>query len=276
MGFTERDRQKQDDMVRLLKKQTKVIKQLKGYLRQANDVIHKQSLQINDLRREHNLTNYRLDTQQQYGRKNSMRVLNLDNFKDMDPEEIIFEIAKEIEKKTKDDENKVEFNISSKDIERCHFLGGEKSTRKKKLICKFGSYKMRMKFIKNKRLINSQTSGKFKEVFICEDLTPLRSRLIWFIKENFSHKFCSVHTMNGIIRMKKDQGNEEATKNSPWLSVSNVDEFYALLDHTDLFDINKFNDGLHGFKILPQIAIEPLDFDMAFLNENSDFDSQSE
>ena len=105
--------------------------------------------------------------------------------------------------------------------------------------------------------------------FICEDLTPMRSRLVWFIKNNHSDKFCNVHTMNGVIRMKK-KGTDAETADSNWLSVSNVDDFYKLLDREEDFDIVEFNKGLHGFKILPQLAINPINFELDGLVESEE------
>ena len=272
MGFTEKDRKKQDDMFTMIRKQSGTIKKLTGFLKQAKDIIIEQTKHINDLRREHNRTNYRMDTQQQYGRLESISGINLGIFGNMSAEEIIFEIAKEIERKSEGpDKNPVVIDLHSSDIERCHFLGNKTAREnKKKLICKFGSYKMRMKFIKNKRLINSQTTGRFKDVFICEDLTPMRSRLVWFIKNNHSDKFCNVHTMNGVIRMKEKKGTDAETADSNWLSVSNVDDLYKLLDREEDFDIVEFNKGLHGFKILPQLAINPINFELDGLVESEE------
>ena len=49
-----------------------------------------------------------------------------------------------------------------------------------------------MKFLRNKKLISDATEGPFKNIFIAEELTLLRYRLVWHIKSKFGHKFCKV------------------------------------------------------------------------------------
>ena len=263
MVFTAEDRRKQDCIFELVNSMAGKINNLQDCLSKAIQVIHSQNRIINDSRMGLNLALFNTDANEQHMRKEAIRVRNVDDFEGLDPEQIIFEIAKEIEKKSSKNEEKVEINISSDHIERCHFIGGQAKASdgqpkgKKKLICKFGSYKMRMKFIKNKRIINSQTTGKFKNVFIAEDLTPLRSRLLWFIKDRYGHKFKHVHSINGIIKMKANIGTEEDIKNSKWINVSNISELFAQLDETDDFNLDDYNKGLRkSMQILPDIPIQ--------------------
>ena len=157
-------------------------------------------------------------------------------------ENIVKEISNEIERVTENDSDRATVHIDldcEKDIQRCHFLGNSK----KKIVCKFASYKMRMKFMRNKRIINSATTGKFKDVFIGEDLTPMRGRLVWYIHNKLSHKFHNVHTLNGTIRVKKDPSDRD------WISINNPDDLFKHLDEGE-FDLELFNAGLHAFKIL--------------------------
>ena len=265
-GFTQEDR---DVINKLLTKLTKVetkltkventVTSLKGSLREANQVISDQTKTINYLCSQINVANYRSDSNNQYGRREIMRVRGITPELGNDPEKIVADIAQEIENATRlaaAGTDKVAVNINldrEKDIQRCHFLG--KTTTK--LVCKFQSYKQRMKFIRNKKIINSATTGKYKDVFIGEDLTPLRARLVWYIHHKFSHKFCNIHTMNGTIRMKKDANDRE------WISVNNPDDLFKVLDNENDFDLEFFNKGLHTFKILPQKPLSPILFEFS-------------
>ena len=107
-----------------------------------------------------------------------------------------------------------------------------------------------MQIMLNKRVVNAAKTGKFKDVFICEDLTPLRRRLIWYVKNHCITRFTKVHTRNGVIRAKKD-GKDSAEDH--WLTFSNPDELFVHLDEGDDFNLELFNKDLHGFKILPDL-----------------------
>ena len=80
-----------------------------------------------------------------------------------DAEKIMFDIVEEIEAKAKDkDGESIKVDLTTDHIQRCHFLG----EKKKKLVCKFIPYRIRMIILLNKRVINGATQGKFKNVFI--------------------------------------------------------------------------------------------------------------
>ena len=253
-GFTQADRdsinkvlQKMDDMKISMESLKEKYGEVWSSLKKANQVISNQNKTINHLYSQINIANYRNDAQEQYGRLESLKVLGTDELGN-DAEKIINEIAKEIESSTRlsaeRDHTKTAVHINlnpNSDIQRCHFLGKQR----KKVICKFRSYKQRMLFIRNKKIINGAVEGKFKNVFITEDLTALRARLVWFIKNKLSHKFCNVHTMNGTIRMKKSE------RDNNWIHVNNPDDLFEHLDEED-FDLKLFNEGLHSFQILPQ------------------------
>ena len=115
---------------------------------------------------------------------------------------------------------------------------------------------------------------KFKDVFITGDLTPMRSRLIWYMKEKCTTKFTKLHTRNGVIRVKKEGQDSDS---DPWLRISNPDELFPHLDDDDVFDWKLFNKDLHDFKLLPDIP-EPdfLDGLLEALKENNDDDNEDE
>ena len=259
-GFTQQDR---DDLKNLLKTTSSTettVKSLKDAvtslqtsLKKANQVINTQSKYINDLHLEINKANYRSDSINQYIMREHCKVHIKKDSTELgdDAENILKEIANEIERVTENDSDKATVHIDldcEKDIQRCHFIGNSK----KKIVCKFVSYKKRMKFMKNKRIINSAKTGKFKDVFIGEHLTPMRGRLVWYMHDKLSHKFHNIHTLNGTIRFKKDPSDRD------WISVNNPDDLFKHLDQEDEFDLKLFNEGLHTFKILSQNPVPAL------------------
>ena len=107
-----------------------------------------------------------------------------------------------------------------------------------------------MKILLNKRIINGAKTGKYKDVFISEDMTPMRRRLIWFIKKQCKTKFTKVHSRDGVIKMKKEGFD---SINDDWISVRTPDDLFPHLDEDDEFDLELFNKDLHGFQILPDM-----------------------
>ena len=128
----------------------------------------------------------------------------------------------------------------------------------------------------NKKIINSAKEGPFKDIFVAEDLTPMRARLCWYIKEKLSDKFCNVHTLNGSIKIKTSENDKT------WIVVNNPDDLFAHLDDESDFDIKLFNKGLHSFKILPQLPVPkfadvPTDDDTDVLSvADTDSDEESD
>ena len=229
-----------------------MVTSLKDGMKKAHKVIIKQNETINNLHSKINSTNYRTDAIEQHGRKEAIRLRGVTDNLGHDAEQIIQDIATEIEEKTesiaRDDPTKSAVHIglnAERDIQRCHFMG----KAKKQIICKFSSFKTRMKFLRNKKIINGAKTGKYKDVFITEDLTSMRARLIWYINDQFSGSFSSVHTMNGTIRMKKDPSDDK------WIYVNNPDDLFAHLNNESDFDLEFFNKGLHQFQILPYIPV---------------------
>ena len=59
---------------------------------------------------------------------------------------------------------------------------------------------IKTEFINNK--INLKDDD-FEDVFICEDLTPLRAKLPWYVKNCCGNEFVSCHNINEKIQMKR-------------------------------------------------------------------------
>ena len=77
-----------------------------------------------------------------------------------------------------------------------------------------------------------KSSNEFKNIFIAEDLTPIRAKLHRYVKNESDNDFVQVHTINGKIRFKKsavkeglpldEKGRDPGTGN--WLTVASPDD----------------------------------------------------
>ena len=256
-GFTAEGRKSLIDLLSYAKRIDSKMKMIKDHVKkqnelimQQNDVIATQSKQINDLIAQINCVNYRGDAQQQYNRREGVKARNVNGLGN-DAFEIMKEVCKLIEDTAPPYKgNSVSIDLQPNDIHRCHFMGEDD---KKSIICKFtpAAYKKKMILMLNKKYVNQVTTGKFKDFFIAEDLTPTRSHLLWYIKSKYSSKYHKVHSRNGVIKMKNK--NDESNDGS-WISVSNPDDLHALVGDDD-FNVEEFNKGLWPFKVLSSIPV---------------------
>ena len=140
-----------------------------------------------------------------------------------DGEEIVLKIAKSLN-----------VDLQPCEIQRAHRLGKKTTnniSKPRPIIVRFISHKKRNKILFAKS--NLKKTQEFSQVFITEDLTPLRSKLLQYIKKECQNDFVLGHTFNGNIRMKrsaKKQGLiEEGEKDQGtgvWLTVSSPDDLF--------------------------------------------------
>ena len=78
-----------------------------------------------------------------------------------------------------------------------------------------------MNILLNKKVINAAKTGKYKDVFIVEDLTPFRGHIFKYVRDwNVKNKkFDVVTTDYGQIVVKD--------KNDTWYRISSTDDFHG-------------------------------------------------
>ena len=131
-----------------------------------------------------------MDDLEQYGRRKNIRIRNVvetDCDKD-DGEDVVFEVA-----------NALNIELSELDLQRVHRIGKKKTSLAKlrPVIVRFISYLKRNGFLYSKSKLKK--NGKLKNVFIAEDLTPLKSKLLSYVKNECNGDFVLCHTYNGKI-----------------------------------------------------------------------------
>lgn len=106
------------------------------------------------------------DTSEQYSRRNSIRISGIPVSDREDTDEIVLNLAEEIN-----------CNIKLSDIDRSHRIGKMRKDNTKDLIVKFATYRARDRFMRART--NLKNNEKFKKTFINEDLTKSRSELLF-------------------------------------------------------------------------------------------------
>ena len=117
----------------------------------------------------------------------------------------MFKIADELEIDLEDDE-----------IQKVHRLGQKSRNNEnpRPIIARFMSYKKRNELFTNKRELKN-IEGRHHHVFVCEDLTPLRYKLLKYMQKSCSDTFTSCSTRNGNIKAKLKTSEKWVTVTSP-------------------------------------------------------------
>ena len=197
---------------------------------------------------------YQYDALEQYGRRENIRIHGITVKRDNkdDGEEVLKEIA-----------NTLNIELDDCAIQRAHRLGKKRINQSKPrpIIARFLSYKKRNEFLFSKS--NLKDKPLYKDAFITEDLTPLRSKLLRYIKAECDDAFVLVHSMNGKIRMKKSarkagkiiDGEDEGI--GSWLYVNSPDDLFK---HDIDIDFEK-------------LGHTPLNFNLVFDEYDTDSDA---
>jgi len=153
-----------------------------------------------------NLLVFPLDRQEQYIRKENILVHGVEQKKEDndDGEKVLFKIADELE-----------IDLEDNKIQRVHRLGQKrrKNENPRPIIARFVSYKNRNEFLTNKRELKNIEERQ--HVFVCEDLTPLRYKLLKHMQKSCSDTFTSSYTRNGNIKSKLKTSEKWVTVTSP-------------------------------------------------------------
>ena len=228
----------------------------------AIDGIHKN---INDERSSINTSNYERDALEQYNRLESYRVLDVEELPlkcDADGKVIDDEDCDQL---AIDAAAVLDVKITKNDIQRAHRIGRKKkpflgengklvTPKPRQVIVKLKDYSKRLNIIKKKRNFGTTAKAKgfdnMKDAFIVEDLTPLRSKLLWYAKNQCNGKFKNCHTKNGKILAQTEQ-----SKPNEWISLSTPEDFHA---HNVNIDLKMINDGLRKIQILKDLEFVSL------------------
>ena len=129
------------------------------------------------LKQQLNLSLYKTDAVEQYGQLENLRIFNVpeSNSNIDDEEEMALHTAKEMN-----------VNLTDMEIQRAHRLGPKRNGKPRPIIVKFMCYKKRSQFISSKKKLND--SAKFSNVYVAEDLTSLRAKLLRYVEDECNNQ----------------------------------------------------------------------------------------
>ena len=234
-NFTEADRQKLSKIYDTVENLTRQVSNLQRSLKRSNQKIKELKSENEQIKQAVNMNILEIDSLEQYSRRENIRIHGVPEpqGKKDDGEEVVVELAE-----------KLGINIESYDI---HRLGRKRSPLAKPhpIITRFVKYKHRNDILFSKSKLKNCNNGKLNNAFITEDLTPLRSKLLNYVKNDCDGKFVLCHTYNGRIRMKRSareqgvltvDGKDEGTGN--WIVISSPDDLFRLDVEVDFAKLN--------------------------------------
>ena len=244
-GFNDEDRQQLTEINLTIKKLVEEVEYLKKEVEESKLKYEEIKTENEKLKQIVNTTFFKVDELEQYGRRENIRILGVAERNDErdDGEEVVTNVAKALN---------VELNPEL-DIQRVHRLGKKKKGPKAKpwpVIVRFASYKTRMEFMYKKSKL--KVHPNFNGVYLTEDLTSLRAKMLKYVKEVAKNKFILFHTINGKIRMKRSAreagtitNNERDTGTGNWLTIDSPDDLFKYGMDIDFDKLNytplKFN-----------------------------------
>ena len=112
--------------------------------------------------------------------------------------------------------DELEIDLEDNEIQRVHRLGQKrrKIENPRPIIARFVSYKKTNEFLTNKRKLKNIEVRQ--HVFVCEDLTPLRYKLLKYMQKSCSDTFTSCYTRNGNIKAKVKTSEKWVAVTSPY------------------------------------------------------------
>jgi len=181
-------------------------KKMVEYENKLNQLEEKKEQLRDEMVQKTNLLVFQLDRQEQYIRRENILIYGVEENKEDndDGEKVLFKIADELEIDLKDNE-----------IQRVHRLGQKRRNNEnpRPIIARFVSYKKRNEFFTNKRELKN-IEGR-QHVFVCEDLTPLRYKLLKYMQKSCSDTFTYRYTQNCNIKAKLKTSEKWVTVTSP-------------------------------------------------------------
>ena len=244
-GFNNEDRQQLTGINITIKKLVEEVEYLKEEVEESKLKYEEIKTENEKLKQIVNTTFFKVDELEQYGRRENIRILGVAERNDErdDGEEVVTNVAKALN---------VELNPEL-DIQRVHRLGKKKKGPKAKprpVIVRFASYKKRMEFMYQKSKL--KVHPNFNGVYLTEDLTSLRAKMLKYVKGAGKNKFFLFHTINGKIRMKQSAreagtitNNENDTGTGNWLTIDLPDDLFKYRMNIDFDKLNytplKFN-----------------------------------
>jgi len=147
--------------------------------------------------------------------------------------------------------DELQIDLEDNEIQSVHRLGQKRGNNEKPppIIARFVSYKKRNEFLTNKRDLKN-IEGR-EHVFVCEDLTPLRYKLLKYMQKSCSDTLISCYTRHGNIKAKLK--TSENGSPSFHLMISSNTELMLIINR---WAVAKYSTTNSTAKILPSVNSE--------------------
>jgi len=115
--------------------------------------------------------------------------------------------------------DELEIDLEDNEIQRVHRIGQKRRSNEnpRPIIARFVSFKQRNEFLTSKRELKN-IEGR-QHVFVCEDLTTLRYKLLKYMQNSSSDTFTSCYTRNCNIKAKLKTTDK-------WVTVTSSDDLF--------------------------------------------------
>ena len=159
---------------------------------------------VNQVKEEVQAQKFELDKLEQYGRRDNIKIFGIPPEENENTNQLVVDLAADIG-----------VSISSNDISVSHRLPGGRNDRPKPIIVKFVRRDTKSSIMKRKKELKKKENRK--EVYVQEDLTPLRSKIFKELKRDRDN-IKRVWTVDGKINCIIEEGQYEVKKiiNSPY------------------------------------------------------------
>ena len=201
-----------------MKESEEIIRSKDELLAQKNDQISKLQSDVKNLTKSTSKLTDKLDDLEQYGRRNSVRMYNIDCAPYGNN---CFDAVVDIL------HSKLKVSVGPNDIDRCHPVGKPNANGHKPIIVKFKNYNAKREVYAAK----SNLKGNPEKIFITEDLTKQNHKIVASLLTKVKAK--SIHsfwTIDGKIFFKDDESAD------PKRVLRNSDVVEPLTDETETDD----------------------------------------
>lgn len=188
-----------DEQKKIITKQANMIVEISKDNTRRDNALKEQDIEIDHLHNKMNNLEIRLENQEQYSRRTSLRFHNISVPVDergnilhpVDTDSLIVDICN----------NKLNVNITKEDIGRSHVIGSVRNG-KSQVIVRFLSYRNREKVYNAKKILK----GDPDKLFITENLTKFRTDMVKALADlKFNGHINSYWTSDGRIYAKQNQ-----------------------------------------------------------------------
>ncbi len=144
---------------------TSVISKLTSKLDLLEDVNTKLCIENSELKAKVNLLELKLDDQEQYSRRNLVRISGIEEHKGENTDDLVLDLSR-----------KIGSNLTLTELDRTHRVGKPSPNKPRDIIVKFTSYRARQELYLCRKELKDHG---FEKTFINEDLTAKRSALLF-------------------------------------------------------------------------------------------------